>query len=115
MFLFAFFNVLYMLVTTITIVLRPFVQDYAGESVPDGKTILDFTEADMLGWQWHQLNHVLAICTSLQKITTPAPHHSDFYGPDALPDTQPTSSKRCRQKALKAKVIGHRSTYRSCL
>ena len=27
-----------------------------------------------MGWQWHQLNHMQAICTSLQKITTPAPH-----------------------------------------
>ena len=43
----------------------------------------------MMGWQWHQLNHMQAICTSFQKITTPAPHHSYFYGPDALPDTQP--------------------------
>jgi len=47
----------------------------------------------MMGWQWHQSNHMQAICTSLQKITMPAPHHSDFYRPDALPDTQPTASK----------------------
>ena len=47
----------------------------------------------MMGWQWHQLNHMQAICTLLQKITMPALHHSDFYGPDALPDTQPTASK----------------------
>ena len=50
----------------------------------------------MMGWQWHQLNHMQAICTSLQKITTPAPHQSDFYRPDALPDTQPTASKHLR-------------------
>ena len=37
-----------------------------------------------------------AICTSLQKITTPAPHHSDFYGSVALPDTQTTASKHWR-------------------
>ena len=53
-------------------------RDYAGESVPEGKTILDFAEADMTEWQWHQLNHVQAICTSLQKKTTPALYHSDF-------------------------------------
>ena len=51
----------------------------------------------MMGWQWHQLNHMQAICTLLQKITTPASHHLDFYGPDALPDTQPTVSKHWRQ------------------
>jgi len=28
-----------------------------------------------------------------RQITTPAPHHSDFYRPDALPATQPTASK----------------------
>ena len=55
--------------------------------------ILDFAEAEIMGWQWHQLNHMQAICHSVQKITMPAPHQSDFYGPDALPDTQPTASK----------------------
>jgi len=28
-----------------------------------------------------------------REITTPVPHHSIFYGPDALPDAQPTVSK----------------------
>ena len=37
-----------------------------GESVPDGQTILYFTEAEMMGWQWHQLDHMQVICTSLQ-------------------------------------------------
>ena len=50
-----------------------------------------------MGWPWHQLNHMQAICTSIQKITMPAPHQSDFfYGPGALPDTQPTASKHWR-------------------
>jgi len=37
-----------------------------------------------------------AICMSApssRQITTPAPHHSVFYRPDALPATQPTASK----------------------
>ena len=33
----------------------------------------------MMGWLWHQLNHMQAICTSFQHISTPAPHQSDFY------------------------------------
>ena len=37
-----------------------------------GKTNLDFTEARNSEWQWHQL---------------PAPHHSVFYRPHALPTT----------------------------
>ena len=30
-----------------------------------------------------------------RQITTPTPHHSIFYRPDALPDTQPTVSRHC--------------------
>ena len=40
-----------------------------------------------------------AICTSApcsKQITTPAPHHSVFYRPDALPAAQPTASKHWR-------------------
>jgi len=32
-----------------------------------------------------------------RQITTPTPHHSFFYRPDALPATQPTVSKHRRQ------------------
>ena len=55
------------------------------------KTNLDFTEARDSEWQWHQLGH-MQVCISLQ-ITTPAPHCSVFYRPDALPAAQPTASK----------------------
>ena len=63
------------------------------------KTNLDFTEARDSEWQWHQL----AVCKSVPRssqITTPAPHHSVFYGPDALPAAQPTASKHWRIKNL---------------
>ena len=42
-----------------------------------------------------------AICKSAphsRQIITPAPHHSVFYRPDALPATQPTASKHWRHK-----------------
>ena len=42
-----------------------------------------------------------AICKSASRsrqITTPAPHHSVFYRPDALPAAQPTASKHWRGK-----------------
>ena len=45
------------------------------------------------------------ICKSAphsRQITTPAPHHSVFYRPDALPAAQPTASKHWRHQALKA-------------
>ena len=41
-----------------------------------------------------------AICKSApssRQITTPTPHHSVFYRPDALPAAQPTASKHWRQ------------------
>jgi len=51
-----------------------------------GKTNLDLTEEERVngsGINW-------AICKSAprsRQITTPAPHHSVFHRPDALPDT----------------------------
>ena len=42
---------------------------------------------------------IWAICKSASRsrqITTPAPHHSVFYGRDALPVAQPTASKHWR-------------------
>ena len=44
-----------------------------------------------------------AICKSApcsRQITTPAPHHSVFYRPDALPAAQPTASKHWRPTGL---------------
>jgi len=38
-----------------------------------------------------------------RQITTPAPHHSVFYRPDALPAAQPTASKHWRQLVIKLK------------
>jgi len=52
-----------------------------------GKADLDFTEARDSEWQWHQLSY-MQVCTLLQTDNHPAPHHSVFYRPDALPATQ---------------------------
>jgi len=60
-----------------------------------GKTNLDFNEARDSEWQWHQLGG-WAVCKSApcsRQTTTPAPHQSVFYRPDALPAAQPTASK----------------------
>jgi len=48
-------------------------------------------QQEMMGWQWHQLDHTL-YANHLHLITQ-APHHSIFYKPDAVPDTQPTVLK----------------------
>ena len=50
-----------------------------------------------------------AICKSAprsRQITTPVPHHSDFYRPDSLPATQPTASKHWRDN----KTLKHTNT-----
>jgi len=48
----------------------------------------------MMGWQWHQLDRMQIMCTSLQTDdhanTSPL---SFFYRLDALPAAQPTASK----------------------
>ena len=40
-----------------------------------------------------------------RQITMPAPHHSDFYRPDALPAAQPIASKHWRNHINKAWVV----------
>jgi len=54
-----------------------------------GKTNLDFTEAKDSEWQWHQLQ----VCTSLQTDNHASTQPLSFYRLDALPATQPTTSK----------------------
>ena len=59
-----------------------------------GETSLDFTEARDCEWSGSGISW--AICKSAprpRQTTTPAPHHSVFYRPDALFVTQPTASK----------------------
>jgi len=55
----------------------------------------------MMGWQWHQLDHMQISCTSLQTdnhaITSSL---NFFYKLDALPDAQPTVLKHRRQALL---------------
>ena len=48
-----------------------------------GKTSLDFTEArddGVWGWQWHQLDHMQTICTSLQTDNDTSTSQSIFTG-----------------------------------
>ena len=42
-----------------------------------------------------------------RQITTPAPYHSVFYRPDALPDAQPTAPKHWRPTNLTVIIGGH--------
>jgi len=59
-----------------------------------GKISLDLNEArddGVLGWQWHQLDHMQTICTSLQTDNHANTSSLNFL--HALPDAQPTVSK----------------------
>jgi len=50
--------------------------------------------------QWHQLDHMQTICTSLQTDNHNNTSSLNFYRPDALPGAQPTVSKSlmCQQR-----------------
>jgi len=61
-----------------------------------GKPCWILLEQEMMGWQWHQLDHVMqtsALCS--RQITTPVPHHSVFTGqmPFLLPNQQHQSTE----------------------
>jgi len=45
------------------------------------------------GMQWHQLDHMQTICTSLQTDNHTNTSSLNFYTPGALRDTQPTAAK----------------------
>jgi len=47
----------------------------------------------MMGWQWHQLDHMQIICTSLPTDNHASTSSLNFLKADALPDAQPTVSK----------------------
>jgi len=51
---------------------------------------------EMMGWQWHQLDHMQIICTSLQTANHTSTSPLSFYRQDPLPAAQPTASKHWR-------------------
>ena len=58
-----------------------------------GKTNLDFTEAKRRWVAVASAGPYASLAPCSRQITTPAPHHSVFYRPDALPATQPTAPR----------------------
>ena len=55
---------------------------------------------EMTGWQWHQLDHMQIICTSLQTDNHASTSSLNFYMPNALPDAQPTVSNHWRPRYI---------------
>jgi len=83
----------------VCVLLHPFIGFFSRTTwvslYQKGKTSQDLKEArddGVWGWQWHQLDHMQAICTSHR---TDNQHSciSQFLQPDALLDAQPTVSK----------------------
>jgi len=61
-----------------------------------GKPFWILLEQEMMRWQWHQLDCMQIICTSLQTDNHASTSPLSFYRPDALPAAQPTTSKHWR-------------------
>jgi len=62
---------------------------------------------EMMGWQWHQLDHIQIICTSLQADNHASTSPLSFYRPAKCPSCHPTNSI----KALKAGTLNEYKNY----
>jgi len=71
-----------------------FSRQPARASIRKVKSFWILTKQEMLGWQWHQLDHLEIICTSLQTDNHTSTSSLNLYKQDALPDDQPTVLKR---------------------
>jgi len=77
-----------------TLLLHPFngfFQDKLGKPAPEGEGFWILLEQEMMGWQWHQLDHMQIICTSLQIDNHASTLPLSFYMPDAF---QPPNQQR---------------------
>ena len=79
--LYALFVHYYHCTTTKTTVVKwSLFQDNLGKPVAD----LYFTETELMGCQWHQLNYIQIICTFFQTDNHASTSSLSFYRPDAL-------------------------------
>ena len=85
-----------------------FFQDNLVSPHQKGKPYWILLEQEIMGWQWHQPNHMKSFAPCSRQITMPVPNHSVFYRPYALPAAQPTVSKHCKamEKQLRCKGKG---------
>jgi len=75
-----------------------------------GKPFWILLKQEIMGWKWHQRDHMQIICTTLQTDNHASTPSLIFYGPDALPDAKPTVSKHWRQNP---NAETHHITYKS--
>jgi len=89
------------LTTTTTTTLYPFNGLFSRSTCvtghQTGKSFSILPEQEMIGWQWHQLDHMQIVCTSLQTDNHASTSPLSSYRPDAFPAAQPTASKHWRQ------------------
>jgi len=62
-----------------------------------GKPFSILMKQEMMGWQWHQLDHMKSFASRSRQMTMPVPHQSVFTA-RCLPATQPTTSWHWRLK-----------------
>jgi len=58
----------------------PFFQTTWVSQHQKGKPFWILLQQEMMGWQWHQLDHMQIISTSLKTVNHTSPHHSVFTG-----------------------------------
>jgi len=58
-----------------------------------GKSFWILTKQEMMGWEWHQLDHMQIICTSLQTDNNASTSSLNFLHQDAFLDIKPTVSE----------------------
>jgi len=61
-----------------------------------GKPFWILLEQEMMGWQWHQLDHMQIIHTALHTDNHASTSPLSYYSPDALSAVQPIASKHWR-------------------
>jgi len=70
-----------------------------------GKPFCFLLEQEMMGWQWHQLDHI--ICKSFapwsRQITMPVPHHSVFTS--RIPFLPPNQQHQSTEGDIKALIM----------
>ena len=64
------------------------------------KPLWDLLKQEMMGWQWHQLDCIQVICTSLQTDNHANTPTLSFYRLDALPATQTIASMQWKYKVV---------------
>jgi len=76
--------------------LAAFFQDNLVSQQQKGKPFWILLEQEMMGWHWHQPDHMQIVCTSSQMDNNASTSPLSFYGPDGLPAAQPTASMHWR-------------------